>query len=113
MAVSRASRNVRQAVEYATWVADPATQQGEFVRAGGQPAAVAAWEDPEANRITGGFFTATRATMDAAYLRPRFPGYPAFQTEAAGILQQAVLTTGATRPALDKINIAYRKALAA
>jgi multiple sugar transport system substrate-binding protein len=100
------------AVEYAGWVADPATQAGDFVRAGGQPAAAAAWDDPVANLLTGDFFASTRATIDASYLRPRHPGFPDFQTEAAGILREAV--TGAADPqaALDAVDAAYLRSFA-
>lgn len=83
IAVTATGTDPEMAAEYARWVASNPVQRGDFVRGAGQPAAVAAWDDEDANRITHGFFRATRSTIDAASLRSRDPEYPAFQSEAA------------------------------
>ena len=43
------------------------------------------WHDAEIDCIYGGCFAATRATMEGAWVRPRYPGYLAFQ-EQGGLL---------------------------
>ena len=113
IAVSARSSHLQAAVDYAAWVADPRTQSGEYVRAGGQPAASAAWDDPVANLLTDDFFASTRATIDASYLRPRHAGYPEFQTDAAALLRDAV--TGAAEPmaVLEAVDALYVRSLAA
>jgi multiple sugar transport system substrate-binding protein len=109
IAVSAASGQRELALEYACWVADATTQRTEYVRAGGQPAAVAAWEDPAADALTGGFFRSTRATIEAAYLRPRHPEFPEFQTDAAAVLRETVLGNLAPDAAVDEIARRYRQ----
>jgi multiple sugar transport system substrate-binding protein len=79
-ALREAHREV--ALDYALWIAGPDCQAGLYVEAGGQPAHPAAWADPEADRLLGGFLTATRATMDGAEIRPRVDGWIDFQAEA-------------------------------
>ena len=111
VAVSASTAHVEVATEYARWVADPETQRTEYVRAGGQPAARSAWDDPVANLLTNDYFTSTRATIDAAYLRPRHPGFPDFQTGAANLLREAVLGAVAPEDAMDALEAGYAKSL--
>jgi multiple sugar transport system substrate-binding protein len=109
IAVSASSQHLASAVEFASWLADPEIQRTEYLRAGGQPAACVAWDDPVANALTGDFFTNTRATIEAAYLRPRHPGFAEFQTEAAEMLRSAVLDTTPAADVLDRIEARYLK----
>lgn len=112
LAISASSRQRELALEYARVVADPTTQRTDYVRAGGQPAARTAWEDAEANRLTGDFFRRTRRTIESAYVRPRHPGFPDFQTAAANIVREAILShrPGAAKPVpvLDQLDELYR-----
>jgi multiple sugar transport system substrate-binding protein len=62
------------------------------VRSGGQPGHGAAWESPEANALTGDFFTSTRATMNQAFMRPRVPGHRAFQPRAGELIHACLWT---------------------
>lgn len=112
LAVSASSPHIDIAVAYARWVTDPETQRTEYVRAGGQPAATAAWEDPTANELTRHFFTDTRATIEAAYLRPRHPGFPAFQTDVAPLVRQAVLGSLSPVELIETVNQRYAESLA-
>jgi multiple sugar transport system substrate-binding protein len=109
LAVSTSSSHVDTATEYACWVADPRTQRGEYVRAGGQPAARAAWDDPVANQLTADFFSSTRATIEASYLRPRHRGYAEFQTEVASLVRDAVLGVTPAEKVLDALDERYQR----
>jgi multiple sugar transport system substrate-binding protein len=53
------------------------------------------WADPDADALVGGFFSATRSTIEASHVRPRDPWWPAYQ-EAAGIALVEALRSGAT-----------------
>ncbi len=109
IAVTAGGQDPRLAAEYAEWVASSDVQRGPYLQAGGQPAAAAAWSDPDADRLTGGFFSATRATIDRAVLRPRHSSYPRFQTDVAVLLHTWL--TGPVTTAegvLDHIDAAYR-----
>lgn len=65
----------KAAVEYARFLCTPSSQAGFYVQSGGQPASRSAWLDHAANDSTSGFFEATRRTLEASYLRPRFNGF--------------------------------------
>jgi multiple sugar transport system substrate-binding protein len=88
LAVSAHTAHRDDAVAYARFVAAPDTQAGLYVRAGGQPAHRAAWEDPEADDIVGGFFTGTRATMNGAFVRPRHARYLTWQDAVGPVLAE-------------------------
>ena len=72
-------------------LADPAEHAALIAHHHGQPAMVAAWEDPAAGAVMGDAFAATRASLERASLRPRFIGYIGFQ-HAAGREVEALLT---------------------
>lgn len=99
LGIVASSRHLEEAVAVLSLVADGAGQRALVVPHHGQPAHRAAWEDPAADARTGGAFSATRATIEAASMRPRFPGYIPFQ-DAAGHATAAFLAGEITRPAL-------------
>ena len=110
VAVSARSKACDAAVAVALDLASPATQRGIYAAAGGQPAHRDAWTDPEANSATHGFFRNTIATLDAAYLRPRFDGYIEFQ-ESAGRLVRACLRDEITPVvAAERLNTLFAEA---
>jgi multiple sugar transport system substrate-binding protein len=84
VAVSKLSAHQSEAIAYAKWLVSPEHQQGTYFREGGQPASLAAWNDPSLNAITDSFFSGTLQTLQTAYVRPRFDGFVRF-FEAAGI----------------------------
>jgi multiple sugar transport system substrate-binding protein len=92
LALSSRSGNRDAAAALAREIASPAVQCGIYVRSGGQPGHGAAWDSPEANVLTGGFFKSTRATMNLAFMRPRVPGHRAFQPQAAALVHACIWT---------------------
>lgn len=107
LAVSASTAHRDEALAYAAMVGDPGTQRADYLLSGGQPAAAAAWDDADANRITRDFFRSTRRTLDAAYLRPRDPDFPAFQTAAATLVRDAVLAGERGTAVLDRLEGMY------
>lgn len=79
IAVSATASDLHAARAFALWVASGETQRGVYFDAGGQPGNAAAWTDARLNHETLDFFSGTRATLEGAYLRPRFIGYIEFQ----------------------------------
>jgi multiple sugar transport system substrate-binding protein len=107
IAVSAASAHPELAADYAFWIAGAACQRGLFFDAGGQPGNAAAWDDDRCNAQTLDFFRNTRATHDAAWLRPRYDGYMGFQDKGGDIVHahlRGEATAGAT---LDALQAAY------
>jgi multiple sugar transport system substrate-binding protein len=98
IAISAACAEPEAAAAYVAWLTSGPVQAGEYVRAGGQPGHRAAWLDPSANEVAGGFFGDTLVAMDAAYLRPRTPGMMAFQDEAGRLIRRTI-TEGAPHDA--------------
>ena len=86
IAISAKCRNREAAIAYATHVASPSVQKTLYVTSGGQPGHRAAWLDAETNRITNNYFANTLPTLDAAWMRPRWPGFIAFQDAASNIV---------------------------
>ena len=62
----------------------------EYFLSGGQPGQKNAWESDSNNLVTNGFFKNTRATIDHAYLRPRFPGWNVFQEKCGALIHAGV-----------------------
>ncbi|MEM6430717.1 MAG: extracellular solute-binding protein [Deinococcota bacterium] len=67
------------AAQYVQYVNDAHTQSTLYVENGGQPGHRSAWTSNYANQLTNNFFKHTLATLDNAYLRPRYDGYLHFQ----------------------------------
>ncbi|MBC2593503.1 extracellular solute-binding protein [Ruficoccus amylovorans] len=79
LAVSSHCQHPSVAAAYAAFVCGSEFQKSGYVTAGGQPASLAAWENPQADEIAGGFFTQTRTTIQQASVRPRAAYWPQFQ----------------------------------
>lgn len=79
IAVSAHSTAREAATAFAFWVASAPVQRGIYFDGGGQPGHALAWQDDRLNAETLDFFRGTRATLESAYLRPRYPGYLTFQ----------------------------------
>jgi multiple sugar transport system substrate-binding protein len=86
---------------------DPAVQTGLVPEHAGQPAARAAWDDPRLDATWGRYYTSTRASLEAAYVRPRCDGWIGLQEHASTLVREAITTGGPTRPAVDEINRRY------
>lgn len=89
MAISARSQHPQEAAEFLELISSGRYQSTNWVRDGGQPAAADAWADRNADQLTNDFFAATRETVQRSFLRPRIPGYPAFQAAAGRLLHDA------------------------
>ena len=74
----------------------------------GQPSRRWAWHDAGVNRRWGNFYADTADTLEAAYVRPRFDGYIAFQTKASAFLREAFDNRMPSREAVRALNALYR-----
>jgi multiple sugar transport system substrate-binding protein len=95
LAVFPDSAHVAAAARFAAWCMDTRVQCDVLVGAGGQPGNRVVWDDPAADAAAGGFLSATRRTIDAAYLRPRDPWWPDVQRDGGRLLVR-LLRDGAT-----------------
>lgn len=109
LGVSSHAEDPEAAAEFALWLAGPDAQRTTFFDGGGQPAHVAAWEDPELDRSAGGFFSDTRATLDRSWLRPRAPGFAAWQSKALSPLHQAIRSGAGFESTIAHLNALARE----
>lgn len=86
LGVSAHTRHLPEALAYARFAAEPATQRA-FAQHHGQPAHRDAWDDEAINRRFGGCYRDTRATMEACWIRPRYRGYLAFQAKGGELIE--------------------------
>jgi multiple sugar transport system substrate-binding protein len=112
IAVTRRSRPSAALLDHLRWLMS-AEAQTEFIpRHDGQPSARAAWTSPAVDAESGGFYRDTLTTIEDAWIRPRFPGYVAFQSTASALLREAVLShpDADADTALDRLDQSLRSA---
>lgn len=107
LAVSAYSQHRADATAFAAWVASGPVQAGLYAPSGGQPGHAQAWEDDAVNSQTADFYRATRATLDAAWLRPRHAGYMAFQQQASDRLSTALRAREDAASVIAALNILF------
>jgi len=88
IAISSATKNVGLAAKVAILLSLPEIQSTTYVEAGGQPGNLAAWKAPHANDITRNFFNNTLRTLERAWVRPRFLGWPDVQYQSSLIIHK-------------------------
>ncbi|HSZ41258.1 MAG TPA: extracellular solute-binding protein [Trebonia sp.] len=85
------------------------TQVGVYRELGGQSADRRAWQDAETDASAGGFYSATRHTIEQAWVRPRFPGYVEFQAAASAALRDGLRGGTPGREILRRVNQLYTR----
>jgi multiple sugar transport system substrate-binding protein len=99
LAVTAAGRWPGEAAAFAAWIAGATAQRDIVCAHQGQPASTTVWADPSADRLVGGFFSGTRATIERAHVRPREPWWPRFQKEAGARLARLLRERAPARKA--------------
>ena len=104
LALTRSCGDPAAAVGYARTLLATDVQRELYFEEGAHSVLRAIWEDAEVSTWTNGFYREARASLDGAWLRPRFAGYVSFQSEGAEIVRQALRgerTAAAACAALD------------
>jgi multiple sugar transport system substrate-binding protein len=108
IAVSAFSKAPKEAVDFAYWIASGEVQKGLYAASGGQPGHADAWEDDAVNAATADFYRCTRATLEAAWLRPRHDGYMAFQQAASDRINAGLTGKEAAATVVADLNRLFR-----
>jgi multiple sugar transport system substrate-binding protein len=111
IAVTRRCPREPALAEHLAWLLDPVTQTTFIPEHEGQPSARAAWSDAPLDASAGGFYSATRRTTEAAWVRPRFPGYIAFQSSASALLRDGLASRTPAPRLLDRLDALWRASL--
>jgi multiple sugar transport system substrate-binding protein len=104
LAVSARCQDKEIATCYAQHVASAECQRTIYFDSGGQPGYRGAWLDADVNRRCNNFFKNTLDTIEAAYLRPRFNGYLAFQDAAGPVVHKYLMDGGQEKTVLNEMN---------
>ena len=99
-------------MDFAQFAAAPEVQRGVYFQAGGQPGHRSAWTDEAVNAASSNFFRDTLPTLDAALLRPQFPGYMEFQDAGTPVAHDCVAGKSKPTEAARTLNQLYRAAFA-
>jgi multiple sugar transport system substrate-binding protein len=109
IAVSAKCTRMNLAVEFCLFVSGRECQPYLYGICGGQPASRSAWHNSLLNHVSNGFFENTLNSIEAAYVRPRYPGYIELQ-RAAGFPIIEFLRGGSTAVhAVEGIERLYRE----
>lgn len=111
LGISAGCPHPEAALAYARYLAQEATQRA-FARHHGQPAHAGCWEDAEIDARFGGTFAATRRTIEAAWVRPRFHGYLAFQAEGGELIEAHLRGATSEAALFDALCRAWRSSAA-
>jgi multiple sugar transport system substrate-binding protein len=107
LAVSSFCAHRQEAVDFAAYAGSRDFQGGRYFESGGQPGYRAAWTDPSINRRSNSFFQGTLRTLDLACMRPRVPGYSAFQEQAGELVHNFLRDGGDGVEVVRNLNQLY------
>jgi multiple sugar transport system substrate-binding protein len=105
--VSRRCKVTPELLAHLEWLLSAEGQTDFIPRHDGQPSRRQAWHDAAVNARSSNFYANTIETMETAYVRPRFAGYIAFQSEASDILRRGLAERTPHRTMLQAIIRAY------
>jgi multiple sugar transport system substrate-binding protein len=108
LAVTAASVHPHEAAAFAAFASSAEAQRTLVGPAGGQPGSRAAWNAPELDSASGGFFSGTSASIEHAWVRPRERWWPAFQLTGGRILSSALEAGIRPRECFKRLDILYR-----
>ena len=99
LAVTRRAAVTPELLAHLRYLMSEQTQRCFIPRHDGQPSARAAWRDADVNSRWGNFYRDTLPTVEAAWVRPRYTNFIAFQTAASALIR-AALDAGTSAPSL-------------
>ncbi|HVC91267.1 MAG TPA: extracellular solute-binding protein [Acidobacteriaceae bacterium] len=111
LAISAGCKDIPLALQYSLFVAGRTCQRTLYGMCGGQPARRSAWRDTLLNQITDGFFSRTVASIEKAYVRPRYRGYIGLQERAGVPIIEYCKHRGNAQRVLEQMDTLYRASL--
>ena len=90
--VSARCKHPEAAIAFVGHMLQPTVQLDLVPAHHGQPALVAGWREPGNDERFNGFYSAAFSSLDTAWVRPRYPGYPVFQAEAGRVVADGLKT---------------------
>ena len=97
--------------QHLAWLLDPATQTSFMGAHEGQPSARESWTDAGLDGRSGGFYSGTLRTTEAAWVRPRFDGFIEFQGRGSELLRAGLAQRTPARTLLERLDALWRASL--
>jgi len=110
--ISAHSPHAEEALAIAVTLIGEALQIDLIPSEEGQPGRREAWYVHEVDERAGGFYSGTRATLERAWIRPRFNGYMSFQRAGGPVVEHYLRGRTDADDALDQLEREWRMALA-
>lgn len=111
IAISSNCAHPDAALDFCLFVTGSDCQSHIYGMCGGQPSSRSAWRNPLLNAISSNFFDNTVASIEAAYVRPRYVGYIALQRTAGEPIVAFLQGRVTAADALGHLNRIYRGSL--
>jgi multiple sugar transport system substrate-binding protein len=86
----------------------PEVQAGLVPAQAGQPALAAAWDSPVVDQAWGWYYSSTRRSLGAAWVRPRADGWIPLQDLASTLVRAAITGEVSATETITQINAGYR-----
>lgn len=107
LAITRRAKISPALVAHIRWLMSTETQLGLIPTQSGQPSHQIAWDNTAVNETAGGFYAETRRSMDSAWVRPRWPGYTAFQAQLSNTIRSGVRSGDSASVILTRCEAEY------
>jgi multiple sugar transport system substrate-binding protein len=91
IAISRHCQISAALLDHLRWLMGPEAQTGFIPANEGQPSRRDSWQDAGVNATWGDFYKNCFRTLEQAWVRPRFDGYIAFQSQASATLREGLI----------------------
>src|SRR5262245_41792714 len=111
LAGSSGSQHPAQAASLAAWTIGVVPQSQLVAAAVRAAASRTAWLDPVLDAAAGRFYSGTRASIEAAWVRPRDAWWPRFQLESGVLLNEALRSGLPSLVAVTRLDDLYRDRL--
>ncbi len=96
-------------LDHLRWLMSDIAQRDFIPAHDGQPSRRSAWSDEALNARWGNFYRNTAATLEDAYVRPRFSHAIALQTEVSALIRDGLAFGTPHATLLDAMQDAYRR----
>ena len=88
LGLAKSCKNIKEAVDYGTYLMSDDIQKEVFPKNYGQPAVKVVWEDDMQNKAVNNFYKDLRPNMDNGYIRPRYNGFHSVELAIGNTLQK-------------------------
>lgn len=99
--ISRYGKNRDLADTFVSYLLSDEFQRSTVQRHHGQAARLSAWREPANDALFNGFFSAVLPSMETAWVRPRYNGYPLFQRHGGEVVAEALKSSADAKKAYE------------